>query len=170
MPNCPAEWPCALEVVASSADSCTTLLRLAHGVTSALIAGLVDCGLVSATTERMRAGQRSVYVMRLRITDTGRQPWSDDHLERSLSAAERALTQGACSANQSQPMSRGSAATNEASMSDSSEAKIQRWERYIDESRRELKLLSPEGQKAMQKVIDSYENLIATERGKDKRD
>jgi hypothetical protein len=55
-------------------------------------------------------------------------------------------------------------------MSDSSEAKIQRWERYIDESRRELKLLSPEGQKAMQKVIDSYENLIATERGKDKRD
>jgi hypothetical protein len=55
-------------------------------------------------------------------------------------------------------------------MSDSSEFKIQRWERYIDESRRELKLLSPEGQIAMQKVIDSYESLIAMERGKAKRD
>ncbi len=54
-------------------------------------------------------------------------------------------------------------------MSDSSETKIRRWERYIDESRRELKLLSPEGQKTMQKVIGSYESLIATERGKDKR-
>jgi hypothetical protein len=65
----------------------------------------------------------------------------------------------------------GFAATNEvsSSMSDSSEFKIQQWERYIDESRRELKLLSPEGQIAMQKVIDSYERLIAMERGKDKR-
>jgi hypothetical protein len=63
------------------------------------------------------------------------------------------------------------AATNEdsSSMSDSSEFKIRRWERYIDESRRELKLLSPEGQVAMQRVIDSYESLIAMERGKDKR-
>jgi hypothetical protein len=65
----------------------------------------------------------------------------------------------------------GSVATSEesSSMSDSSEFKIQRWERYIDESRRELKLLSPEGQIAMQKVIDSYESLIAMERAKDKR-
>jgi hypothetical protein len=54
-------------------------------------------------------------------------------------------------------------------MSDSSEAKIRRWERYIDESRRELKLLSAEGRKTMQKIIDSYESLIATERGKNKR-
>jgi hypothetical protein len=54
-------------------------------------------------------------------------------------------------------------------MSDNSEAKIQRWELYIDECRRELKLLSPEGQIAMQKVIDSYESLIATERGKGKK-
>jgi hypothetical protein len=54
-------------------------------------------------------------------------------------------------------------------MSDSSKSKIQRWERYIEESRRELKLLSPEGQIAMQKVIDSYESLIAMERAKDKR-
>jgi hypothetical protein len=54
-------------------------------------------------------------------------------------------------------------------MSNSSEAKIQRWERYIDESRRELRLLSPDGQIALQKVIDLYERLIATERDKGKR-
>jgi hypothetical protein len=52
------------------------------------------------------------------------------------------------------------------SMSDDSEAKIQRWERYIEECRREAKLLSPEGQIAMQRVIESYETLIAIERGK----
>jgi hypothetical protein len=54
-------------------------------------------------------------------------------------------------------------------MSDNSEFKIQRWQCYIDESRRELKLLSPEGQIAMRKVIESYESLIAMERGKAKR-
>jgi len=54
-------------------------------------------------------------------------------------------------------------------MSDNSEAKIRRWERYIDESRRELEFLSPEGKIAMQKVIDSYESLITMERGKDRR-
>jgi hypothetical protein len=54
-------------------------------------------------------------------------------------------------------------------MSDSTEAKIQRWERYIEECRREAKLLSPEGQRTMQTVIDSYERLIAMVRDQDKR-
>jgi hypothetical protein len=54
-------------------------------------------------------------------------------------------------------------------MSDSTEAKIQRWERYIEEARREAKLLSPEGQQTMQTVIDSYERLIAMARAQDKR-
>jgi hypothetical protein len=54
-------------------------------------------------------------------------------------------------------------------MSDSNEAKIQRWERYIEECRREAKLLSPEGQRTMQTVIDSYEELIAIVRGKNKK-
>ena len=54
-------------------------------------------------------------------------------------------------------------------MSDNSEAKILRWERYIEECRREAKLLSPEGQIAMQAVIDSYERLIAVARGQDKK-
>jgi hypothetical protein len=54
-------------------------------------------------------------------------------------------------------------------MSDSSEAKIERWRRYIDECRKEAKLLSPEGQRTMQTVIDGYERLIAMARSQDKR-
>jgi hypothetical protein len=54
-------------------------------------------------------------------------------------------------------------------MSNGSEAKIERWERYIEEARREAKFLSPEGQAATQGVIDSYERLIATERSQRKK-
>jgi hypothetical protein len=54
------------------------------------------------------------------------------------------------------------------SMSDG-EIKIQRWERYIEECRREAKLLSAEGQRTMQTVIDSYQELIAMVREQDKR-
>ena len=39
-------------------------------------------------------------------------------------------------------------------MSDNSEAKIKRWEGYIEECRREAKLLSAEGQRTMQTVIE----------------
>jgi hypothetical protein len=49
------------------------------------------------------------------------------------------------------------------------EIKIQRWERYIEECRREAKLLSPEGQRTMQTVIDSYERLIVMVRNQDKK-
>jgi hypothetical protein len=54
-------------------------------------------------------------------------------------------------------------------MSDSTEVKIRRWERYIEEARREAKLLSPEGQQTMQTVIDSYERLIAMVREQDRK-
>ena len=54
-------------------------------------------------------------------------------------------------------------------MSNGSETKIQRWERYIEECRREAKFLSPDGQTAMLRVIDSYERLIATERSQQKK-
>jgi hypothetical protein len=49
------------------------------------------------------------------------------------------------------------------------EIKIQRWERYIEECRREAKLLSLEGQRTMQTVIDSYERLIVMVRNQDKK-
>jgi hypothetical protein len=53
-------------------------------------------------------------------------------------------------------------------MSDN-EAKIQRWQRCIEESRREARLLNPEGQRAMQTIINSYERLIALTRDQDKK-
>ena len=49
-------------------------------------------------------------------------------------------------------------------MSTDSEAKIRRWEQYIEESRKEAKLLSPEGQRELQTVIRCYEKLIAMAR------
>jgi hypothetical protein len=54
-------------------------------------------------------------------------------------------------------------------MSDNSEIKIQRWQRYIEECHREARLLSPEGQRTMQTVIDSCERMIAMVRDQDKR-
>ena len=47
-------------------------------------------------------------------------------------------------------------------MSNNSEVKIRRWQKYIEECRQEARLLSPEGQREMQTVIASYETLIAT--------
>ena len=49
-------------------------------------------------------------------------------------------------------------------MSTDNEAKIRRWEQYIEESRQEAKFLSPEGQQELQTVIQSYEKLIAMAR------
>lgn len=52
-------------------------------------------------------------------------------------------------------------------MNSGSEEKIRRWRQYIEECRKEATLLSPEGQRTMQTVIDSYEKLIAMEAGQD---
>jgi hypothetical protein len=51
-------------------------------------------------------------------------------------------------------------------MSADDEAKIRRWEQYIEESRKEARFLSPEGQQELQAVIQSYEKLIAMARGR----
>jgi hypothetical protein len=53
-------------------------------------------------------------------------------------------------------------------MSDSNKTKIERWQRYVEECRKEAKLLSPEGQQALQAVIYGYEHLIAAAQAKDK--
>lgn len=49
-------------------------------------------------------------------------------------------------------------------MSKDYEVKIRRWEQYIEETRKEAKRLSPEGQQELQTVIQSYEKLIAKAR------
>ena len=65
MPDYPAEWRRALELLASSTNGRTTLLLLAHGFSSAAIAELIDSGLATSTTERVR--RRTVELTRLQI-------------------------------------------------------------------------------------------------------
>jgi hypothetical protein len=72
MPNYPAEWRRALEVLAKSADGCTTSILLAHGFPSTLVADLITLGLATAKSEHIQAGQRTADVTRVRITDAGR--------------------------------------------------------------------------------------------------
>jgi hypothetical protein len=72
MPDYPAEWRRALELVASSTDGRTALLLLAHGFTTATIAGLIDCGLAASTNQLVRAGGRTLELMPVHITEAGR--------------------------------------------------------------------------------------------------
>lgn len=67
MPNYPAEWRRALELLAGSPEGCTEALLAAHGFAAATVAGLVTSGLATSTTQLVLAG----VVMRLRITDGG---------------------------------------------------------------------------------------------------
>jgi hypothetical protein len=46
-------------------------------------------------------------------------------------------------------------------MTGDSEARIRRWRQYIDECRKEIEFLGPDGKREMQIVIASYERLIA---------
>jgi hypothetical protein len=48
------------------------LLVLAHGFDSDTIAGLVRTGLATAQRESMKAGSKTIEVVRIRITDAGR--------------------------------------------------------------------------------------------------
>jgi hypothetical protein len=67
-----AEERRALVMLAGSANGCTTSLLLAHGFSSSVVAELITAGLATAKTGRMRAGQRTVDVTRVRITHAGR--------------------------------------------------------------------------------------------------
>jgi hypothetical protein len=67
------EWRRALELLASSADGCTKEFLFAQDFTDATIAGLVDTGVVAATTKRVLAGQcTGPDVTRFMITGRGR--------------------------------------------------------------------------------------------------
>jgi hypothetical protein len=47
-------------------------------------------------------------------------------------------------------------------MVEGTQAKIERWQRHVDEHRAELEAMhSPEGRQSLQSVIDSYERTIA---------
>jgi len=63
----------ALEWLAGSRDGLTEALMLAHGFRVELLVDLCIAGLATATPERTVAGGRRVEVVRLKITDAGRQ-------------------------------------------------------------------------------------------------
>jgi hypothetical protein len=63
----------ALELLAGSPDGCTEAIMLAHGFTEALLNDLMRAGLATAHVDRMMTGKRPMEVLRLKITDAGRQ-------------------------------------------------------------------------------------------------
>jgi hypothetical protein len=62
----------ALELLASCRDGCTEALMLAHGFTTPQLVELVRAGLATVTAERMVAGNKTIEVARVRITEVGR--------------------------------------------------------------------------------------------------
>jgi hypothetical protein len=62
----------ALELLASCRDGCAEAIMLAHGFTVAQIVELVRDGLATATAERVVAGNRTIEIARVRITEVGR--------------------------------------------------------------------------------------------------
>ena len=63
----------ALELLTAASPSCPEPLLLAHGFETEMLADLVRKGLATAQTEPVNAGARSVEVVRVKITDAGRQ-------------------------------------------------------------------------------------------------
>ncbi len=69
----PAHRRLALELLASSPHGATEkLLVVAHGFDSDLIAGLIRAGLAAEEREVMKAGGKTIEVIRVRITAAGR--------------------------------------------------------------------------------------------------
>jgi hypothetical protein len=62
-----------LQLLARSTNGHTEAMLLAHGFTTAMLTVLVRDGLATATPETVRAGKRPIRVVRVRITDAGRQ-------------------------------------------------------------------------------------------------
>jgi hypothetical protein len=62
----------ALALLAGRARGLTKSTMLMRGFAAELLAELVRDGLAAAESEHMRAGGRSIEVIRLRVTDPGR--------------------------------------------------------------------------------------------------
>jgi hypothetical protein len=61
----------ALELLASCRDGCTEALMLAHGITVEQTVELVRDGYATATAERVVAGNKTMEIARLWITEAG---------------------------------------------------------------------------------------------------
>jgi hypothetical protein len=63
----------ALGLLAGSSHGCTEAILLAHGFTIEMLIVLVRDGFATATPEIVHAGRRPIEVVRVGITDAGRQ-------------------------------------------------------------------------------------------------
>jgi hypothetical protein len=59
-------------------DGCTEAMMLAHGFSIGMMVELVNAGLASVTSERVVAGNRTIEVARVRITEAGRRTLAND--------------------------------------------------------------------------------------------
>ena len=63
----------ALELLAAAPEGCNEpLLCISHGIDTPVMVALVEEGLVAARRVRMRAGSRSIEIVRVQITSAGR--------------------------------------------------------------------------------------------------
>jgi hypothetical protein len=62
----------ALRMLAGSPNGCTESALRANGFKVGMLAGLMRAGLAVATPESVKAGGRSLSVVRVVITDAGR--------------------------------------------------------------------------------------------------
>jgi hypothetical protein len=63
----------AFRLLAGSSHGCTEAILLAHGFTIEMLIVLVRDGFATATPEIVHAGRRPIEVVRVGITDAGRQ-------------------------------------------------------------------------------------------------
>ncbi len=68
-----AEQRRALWLLAGSSHGCTEAILLAHGSTIEMLIVLARGGLATATPEIVHAGSRPIEVVRVGITEAGRQ-------------------------------------------------------------------------------------------------
>ncbi len=61
----------ALELLAIDQRGLTETLLLTYGFTRGMLAGLVDAGLATEQRQTVRAGGKTIEVVRIRITDAG---------------------------------------------------------------------------------------------------
>jgi hypothetical protein len=71
--NLPADQRRALELLASSENGCTEAIMVAHGFGLDVLVEVVRAGLATAHGERVRAGGKTVEVLRVQITGAGTQ-------------------------------------------------------------------------------------------------
>ena len=68
------QWRRALELLADAAErgGTTKSVLLARGLTVEMVDSIALCGLAATSAETIKAGGRSIDVVRVRITDAGR--------------------------------------------------------------------------------------------------